>query len=159
MRIDYGKPQEVIKKEIVYPDKKYIAFDGKEFFVESECNKYETELKLKLENVFYKKYTEVKTVYLDLMEESCKVITFKDQEELNCLYGFSRGYTSISVVGYCLNDIRNYPTVLKGISFPATFLATYSEYDDSGSSDYTLIPIKETKKNLESDLAKIKEFC
>lgn len=157
MKIEYGKPQEIIKKEIVYPDKKYIAFDGKEFSVESECNKYEFELKQKLENIFYKKYTEGKTIYLDSIEESCKIITFKDQEELNCLYGFSRGYASISVVGYCVNDIRTYPTVLKGISFPITFLVTYSEWDEG--SDYTLIPIKETKKNLESDLAKIKEFC
>lgn len=157
MKIEYGEPKEIIKKEIVYPDKKYIAFDGKEFSVESECNKYETELKLKLENIFYKKYGEGKEIYLDSLDESYRVITFKNQEELNCLYGFSRGYTSISVAGYCLNDIRNYPTVLKGLSFPATFLATYSEYDNS--TDYTLIPIKETKKNLESDLSKIKEFC
>jgi hypothetical protein len=157
MKIDYGKPQEVIKKEIVYPDKKYIAFDGKEFSVESDCSKYENELKQKLENVFYKKYTTGKEIYLDSTEEYYKVITFKDQEELNSLYGFSRGYVSIGVVGYCVNDMRNYPTVLKGISFPATFLATYSEWDDG--CDYTLIPIEETKKNLESDLAKIKEFC
>lgn len=157
MKIDYGKPQEVIKKEIVYPDKKYIAFDGKEFPVESECNKYEVELKQKLENIFYKKYTDGKEIYLDSLDESCRVITFKNQEELNCLYGFSRGYTSISIVGYCLNDIRNYPTVLKGVSFPATFLATYSEWDNE--NDYTLIPIEKTKKDLESDLAKIKEFC
>lgn len=159
MKIEYGEPKEVIKKEVIYPDKKYIAFDGKEFSVESECNKYETELKQKLENEFYKKYTNGKEIYLDSTEEYYKVITFKNQEELNCLYGFSRGYVSIGVVGYCLNDIRNYPTVLKGVSFPATFLATYSEYDDSGSTDYTLIHIKETKKNLESDLAKIEEFC
>ena len=157
MRIDYGKPQEVIKKEVVYPDKKYIAFDGKEFSVESECNKYETELKQKLENAFYKKYTNGKEIYLDSTEEYYKVITFKDQEELNCLYGFSRGYVSIGVVGYCVNDMRTYPTVLKGISFPVTFLAAYSEWDDG--MDYTLIPIEEIKKSLESDLAKIKEFC
>lgn len=157
MKIDYGKPQEVIKKEVVYPDKKYIAFDGKEFSIENECKEYENELKQKLENIFYKKYNKGKTVYLDSTEESCKVITFKDQEELNCLYGFSRGYVSVVVSGYCLNDVCTYPTVLKGISFPVTFLATYSEWDNG--ADYTLIPIKETKKNLESDLAKIKEFC
>ena len=157
MKIDYGKPQEVIKKEIVYPDKKYIAFDGKEFSVESECNKYETELKQKLESNFYKKYSNSKEIYLDSTEEYYKVITFKDQEELNCIYAFSRGFTSISVAGYCLNDIRTYPTILKGISFPTTFLAKYSESSDG--IDYTLIPIKEIKKNLESDLTKIKELC
>ena len=75
MKIDYGKPQEVIKKEIVYPDKKYIAFDGKEFSVESECNKYEAELKQKLESNFYKKYSNSKEIYLDSTEEYYKVIT------------------------------------------------------------------------------------
>ena len=53
--------------------------------------------------------------------------------------------------------MRTYPTILKGVSFPATFLATYSEWDDG--IDYTLIPIEKIKKELESDLAKIKEFC
>lgn len=157
MKIEYGEPKEVIKKEIVYPDKKYIAFDRKEFSVEKECTEYETELKLKLEAKFYKKYEKGRKVYLDSLEESCRVITFENQEELNCLYGFSRGYVSIGVVGYCINDMRTYPTVLKGVSFPATFLVTYSEWDDG--SDYTLIPIEKTKKDLESDLAKIKEFC
>ena len=157
MKIDYGKPQEVIKKEIVYPDIKYIAFNGKEFSVESECNKYEVELKENLASNFYKKYSNSKEIYLDSTEEYYRVITFKDQEELNCLYGFSKGFTSISVAGYCLKDIRTYPTILKGISFPATFLAKYSESSDG--IDYTLIPIKEIKKNLESDLTKLKEFC
>lgn len=157
MKIDYGKPQEVIKKEIVYPDIKYIAFNGKEFSVESECNKYEVELKENLASNFYKKYSNSKEIYLDSTEEYYRVITFKDQEELNCLYGFSKGFTSISVAGYCLKDIRTYPTILKGISFPATFLAKYSESSDG--IDYTLIPIKGIKKNLESDLTKIKEFC
>lgn len=157
MKIDYGKPQEVIKKEIVYPDIKYIAFNGKEFSVESECNKYEVELKQTLASNFYKKYSNGKEIYLDSTEEYYRVITFKDQEELNCLYGFSKGFTSISVAGYCLKDIRTYPTILKGISFPATFLAKYSESTDG--IDYTLIPIKEIKKNLESDLTKIKELC
>ena len=126
MKIDYGKPQEVIKKEIVYPDIKYIAFNGKEFSVESECNKYEVELKENLASNFYKKYSNSKEIYLDSTEEYYRVITFKDQEELNCLYGFSKGFTSISVDGYCLKHIRNYLTILKGISFPATFLAKYS---------------------------------
>lgn len=157
MKIDYGKPQEVIKKEIVYPDIKYIAFNGKEFSVESECNKYEVELKENLASNFYKKYSNSKETYLDSTEEYYRVITFKDQEELNCLYGFSKGFTSISVAGYCLKDIRTYPTILKGISFPATFLAKYSESSDG--IDYTLIPIKEIKKNLESDLTKLKELC
>lgn len=157
MKIDYGKPQEVIKKEIVYPDIKYIAFNGKEFSVESECNKYEVELKENLASNFYKKYSNSKEIYLDSTEEYYRVITFKDQEELNCLYGFSKGFTSISVAGYCLKDIRTYPTILKGISFPATFLAKYSESSDG--IDYTLIPIKEIKKNLESDLTKLKERC
>ena len=157
MKIDYGKPQEVIKKEIVYPDIKYIAFNGKEFSVESECNKYEVELKENLASNFYKKYSNSKEIYLDSTEEYYRVITFKDQEELNCLYGFSKGFTSISVVGYCLKNIRTYPTILKGISFPATFLAKYSESSDG--IDYTLIPIKEIKKNLESDLTKLKELC
>lgn len=157
MKIDYGKPQEVIKKEIVYPDIKYIAFNGKEFSVESECNKYEIELKENLASNFYKKYSNSKEIYLDSTEEYYRVITFKDQEELNCLYGFSKGFTSISVAGYCLKDIRTYPTILKGISFPATFLAKYSESSDG--IDYTLIPIKEIKKNLESDLTKLKELC
>lgn len=157
MKIDYGKPQEVIKKEIVYPDIKYIAFNGKEFSVESECNKYEVELKENLASNFYKKYSNSKEIYLDSTEEYYRVITFKDQEELNCLYGFSKGFTSISVAGYCLKDIRTYPTILKGISFPATFLAKYSESSDG--IDYTLIPIKEIKKNLESDLTKLKELC
>lgn len=157
MKIDYGKPQEVIKKEIVYPDIKYIAFNGKEFSVESECNKYEVELKENLASNFYKKYSNSKEIYLDSTEEYYRVITFKDQEELNCLYGFSRGFTSISVAGYCLKDIRTYPTILKGLSFPITFLAKYSESSDG--IDYTLIPIKEIKKNLESDLTKLKEFC
>lgn len=157
MKIDYGKPQEVIKKEIVYPDIKYIAFNGKEFSVESECNKYEVELKENLASNFYKKYSNSKEIYLDSTEEYYRVITFKDQEELNCLYGFSKGFTSISVTGYCLKDLRTYPTILKGISFPATFLAKYSESTDG--IDYTLIPIKEMKKNLESDLTKIKELC
>lgn len=157
MKIDYGKPQEVIKKEIVYPDIKYIAFNGKEFSVESECNKYEVELKENLASNFYKKYSNSKEIYLDSTEEYYRVITFKDQEELNCLYGFSRGFTSISVAGYCLKDIRTYPTILKGISFPITFLAKYSESSDG--IDYTLIPIKEIKKNLESDLTKLKELC
>ena len=157
MKIDYGKPQEVIKKEIVYPDIKYIAFNGKEFSVESECNKYEVELKENLASNFYKKYSNSKEIYLDSTEEYYRVITFKDQEELNCLYGFSKGFTSISVVGYCLKNIRTYPTILKGISFPATFLVKYSESSDG--IDYTLIPIKEIKKNLESDLTKLKELC
>lgn len=157
MKIDYGKPQEVIKKEIVYPDIKYIAFNGKEFSVESECNKYEVELKENLASNFYKKYSNSKEIYLDSTEEYYRVITFKDQEELNCLFGFSKGFTSISVTGYCLKDLRTYPTILKGISFPATFLAKYSESTDG--IDYTLIPIKEMKKNLESDLTKIKELC
>lgn len=157
MKIDYGKPQEVIKKEIVYPDIKYIAFNGKEFSVESECNKYEVELKENLASNFYKKYSNSKEIYLDSTEEYYRVITFKDQKELNCLYGFSKGFTSISVAGYCLKDIRTYPTILKGISFPATFLAKYSESTDG--IDYTLMPIKEIKKNLESDLTKIKELC
>lgn len=157
MKIDYGKPQEIIKKEVIYPDKKYIAFDGKEFSIENKCKEYENELKQKLENTFYKKYNQAKSIYLDSTEESCKVITFENQEELNSLYGFSRGYVSVGVVGYCVNDMRTYPIVLKGLTFPVTFLATYSEWDDG--ADYTLIPIKETKKNLESDLAKIEEFC
>lgn len=157
MKIEYGEPKEVIKKEIVYPDKKYIAFNGKEFSVESECNKYEVELKENLASNFYKKYSNSKEIYLDSTEEYYRAITFKDQEELNCLYGFFKGFTSISVAGYCLKDIRTYPTILKGISFPITFLAKYSESIDG--IDYTLIPIKEIKKNLESDLTKIKELC
>ena len=76
MKIDYGKPQEVIKKEIVYPDKKYIAFNGKEFSVESECNKYEVELKENLASNFYKKYSNSKEICLDSTEEYYRVITF-----------------------------------------------------------------------------------
>ena len=144
MVIVNGEPKEVeIKKiEVTYPNRKYIAFDGKEFSNKNDCESHELIINQSRADTFQQVYKRSeKTFESDFTGDFYHVLVFNSPEEFISITSLLRQtYSFLNINGKTiryLNDIKS-PK-----SYPATFL--YQENDTGDYIDYNLFDLEEYK--------------
>lgn len=154
MKVVNGEPKKIIREDIIYPNKKYIAFDGKEFDSDTDCINYERiELKNR-ENKFFEMYYNGKQVLLDSMDIFCSIMTFKSKEELELLIGLANStYQYITLDD---NRVTSSWVVPDSIKYPISYVVIR---DDSGDYDnIELFNLEEFKEKLRADLQKLENI-
>ena len=155
MTVINGEPKEVLVKEITYPNKKYVAFDGTEFDSDTSCVNYERRIIAERQNKFETIYYNSEKILFETTGDYVGISTFETEEDFNTLVALAQSkYHYITVDDYTLEGYLK--EFFPKISFPKKYLIFRNDSGDYDSID--LISLELYKSQLKADLEKLEKF-